>query len=74
MNLYFESENLHETTYNVGIIEYVDTVLRVTVNFRYPETVNGEEIVELINEKTLVPTEIISTSTIFIFRSREPVY
>lgn len=72
MNLYFESENLHETTYNVGIIEYVDTVLRVTVNFRYPETVNGEEIVERINEKTLVPTEIISTSPYLYFDPESP--
>lgn len=49
MNAYYESEYLHNTTYNVGVIEYKDGILNLAVNFRYPENVNLDEVKDKIN-------------------------
>ena len=53
MNLRYESELLHETTYNVGLLAYEDGVLTYHVNFRYPETVNPNNIIEKLNNLNL---------------------
>ena len=49
MNAYYESQYLHNTTYNVGVIETEGTDLKLAVNFRYPENVNLDEVKEKIN-------------------------
>lgn len=49
MNVYYESKYLHNTTYNVGIIKLEKGILKLHVNFRYPENVNLEEVKDKIN-------------------------
>lgn len=53
INQYYESKELHGTTYNVGIIEYQNNKLTMIVNFRYPETIVVEEIIENIKKLNL---------------------
>ena len=49
MNAFYETEYLHNTTYNVGFITFNKGVLGLHVNFRYPENVNLDEVKERIN-------------------------
>lgn len=53
MNTYYESEYLHNTTYNVGVISTKDNELSLYVNFRYPENVNLDEVKDKINSLNL---------------------
>ena len=49
MNAYYETEYLHNSTYNVGLINFENGVLRLIVNFRYPEGVDLQEVKNKIN-------------------------
>lgn len=44
LGIYSETELLHGTTYNVGLISYRDGKLEYRVNFRYPENVDAEKV------------------------------
>ena len=44
LGIYYESELLHGTTYNVGLISYRDGKLEYRVNFRYPENVDAAKV------------------------------
>ncbi len=50
MGLYYESEYLHGTTYNVGLVNYENGILEMTINFRYPETCDPREVETKLNE------------------------
>lgn len=41
---FVEGKYLHETTYNVGLMEYSNNKLEMIVNFRYPENCDPKEI------------------------------
>ena len=60
MNLKFESIDMGLTTYNVGVINYGDDKFEMIVNFRFPETVDGEKVVAEINKISPVKVEILS--------------
>lgn len=49
----YESELLHETTYNVGKMQYRKGVLEYWVNFRYPETVDAKLVCAKLNSMGL---------------------
>ena len=59
MGTYYASEYLHNTTYNVGVIETEGRDLKLAVNFRYPENVNLDEVKEKINSLGLGKVEKI---------------
>lgn len=59
---YFNSENLGETTYNVGLISYKNSLFSMTVNFRYPETVEVKKVIEDLSKDSDLPIVILSES------------
>ena len=57
LGLYFESELLHHTTYNVGLIAYDEGIFSMIVNFRFPENVDFDDVIAKLDAKT--PLEVI---------------
>lgn len=51
-NLYcfYETKDMGKTTYNVGLISYENNKFSMTVNFRYPENVNVDEVISKIQK------------------------
>lgn len=62
INLYYSSELLHQTTYNIGIINYERGKLEYYINFRYPENVDCLDILKKLNSKGLGDFELLSTA------------
>lgn len=71
-NLYacYRSEDLGETTYNVGIIKYKDGLFQMVVNFRYPENVNSKEVIEHISKYSPLPIYTLSETPYLYFNPR----
>lgn len=68
LNCYYISEAMGETTFNVGLIEYKEGVLKLTVNFRYPENVNIDEAIKTIKKESKESIiEVESTSPVLYF-------
>ena len=67
MHAKFESKNMGITTYNVGLIKYKDGKFSMTVNFRYPETVNAEKVINKIQDCSPFPIYTLSTSPFLYF-------
>lgn len=61
LGVYYESKLLHSTTYNVGLISYNDGVLEYSVNFRYPENVNAEEVCKKLDTLSLGKVHYLGT-------------
>lgn len=53
LGLYKESELLHGTTFNVGLMDYEDGLLTYVVNFRYPESVKVNKVIDKLNSLDL---------------------
>lgn len=62
LGLYKESEALHHTTFNVGLMEYENGVLSYVVNFRYPENVNPKKVIDKLNTMNLGKHTLLSIS------------
>lgn len=62
MNLCFSSKDMGITTYNVGIIKYLNGEFKMIVNFRYPETVNSDEVMNKIQDISPFPVKILSVT------------
>lgn len=67
MDLYFESELLHHSTYNVGLLSYKNKLLTLSVNFRYPENVEIEKVIISLNKKLPMKTTLLSESKCLLF-------
>ena len=52
-NGYYNGEHLHETTYNVGLINYEKQELTLVVNFRYPENCDPRVVEQTMNSYKL---------------------
>lgn len=52
MNEFFETQFLGVTTYNVGMINYENGNFEFVVNFRYPENVDSEKVINEIEKMT----------------------
>ena len=50
---YYNGEHLHETTYNVGLINFEAGKLTLVINFRYPENCDPREVEKKMNQKNL---------------------
>lgn len=62
LGVYQESELLHGTTYNVGLMSYENGHLKYAVNFRYPENVNAEDTCSKLNSLGLGKVVLKGTS------------
>jgi len=60
MHVEYSSEDMGKTTYNVGIIKYDGDIFEMTVNFRYPENVDPDSIIDKIQECSPFPIYILS--------------
>ena len=49
----FDGEHLHETTYNVGLVNYEQNKLTLVINFRYPENCNPRDVEVKMNAQKL---------------------
>lgn len=62
LGVYSESKLLHNTTYNVGLMSYENGVLSYSVNFRYPENVNAEDVCKKLDSLSLGKVTYLGTS------------
>ena len=67
IGLFFETKNMGVSTYNVGLISYKDNEFSLTVNFRFPENVVIEEVVEQIKATTDCNVDVGRASPILYF-------
>lgn len=70
---FYHSDLLHDTTYNVGIIEYQNQVFSMVVNFRYPEQVVPQEVIKRIDGKLPFQTTLISASSALCIDPQSPM-
>ena len=73
MSLRYESELLHETTYNIGLLSYENGVLTYHVNFRYPEIVNPNDIIEKLNQLNLGNAKLNGASEYLLMDPKSPM-
>ena len=67
LGLFFETENMGVTTYNVGLISYQNGEFSATVNFRFPESVVIDDVAEKIKASTDCEVEIGRASPVLYF-------
>ena len=67
LHCYYKSENLGETTYNVGLISYENNKFSMTVNFRYPENVEIEKIKTKLQESSPFKITFAEPSEVLYF-------
>ena len=67
LDLFYETPNMGVTTYNVGLISYIDGKFSATVNFRFPESVVISEVVEKIKDSTECDVEVGRESPVLYF-------
>lgn len=67
LDLYFETPLLHNSTYNVGLINYENNKFVMQVNFRYPENVKIEKVIISLNKKLPLKTTLMSESKHLLF-------
>lgn len=73
LGVYYESKLLHETTYNVGLISYKDGHLQYRVNFRYPENVDVDKVIEKLNQMNVGIITFEGTSSYLLFDPESPM-
>ena len=73
LDLYFESELLHSSTYNVGLISYKDNLFNMSINFRYPENVDIKKVIISLNKKLPMKTTLLSESKCLLFDPKSPM-
>lgn len=73
MGTYYETEFLHGTTYNVGIISLDGKTIKMVVNFRYPENVDCDEVCQKINELNIGHVNEIKGGKPLLFDPSSPM-
>lgn len=73
MGLHFSTTLLHDSTYNVGIIEYDKSKLTLSVNFRYPEKVDVPLVIKKVNEITGMETNLLKASEPLLIDPETPL-
>jgi succinyl-diaminopimelate desuccinylase len=73
LGAYYESEFLHNSTYNVGIIKTEGRTLKLTVNFRYPENVDLDDACRKINAQNIGKVESIKGGKPLLFDPKSPM-
>ncbi len=67
LNVYANTKLVGITTFNVGIINYENNVLTMTVNFRFPETVDAKKSLRAIKELTNMHVKCDRISEVLLF-------
>ena len=62
LGTFYETELLHQTTYNVGLLKYENEKLEYVVNFRYPENVKVDEVINKLNALNIGKVSLLSES------------
>lgn len=62
LGCFYETPLLHETTYNVGILDYSEGKLSYIVNFRYPENVKVKKVIEKLEKLNIGKVTLLSES------------
>lgn len=70
---FYKSELLHETTYNVGLLSYENKKLTYVVNFRYPEIVKVNEVIERLNSLNIGKHTLLSESEPLLIDPNSPM-
>ena len=70
MNVEYESSDMGKTTYNVGLIKYDGENFSMTVNFRYPENCNPDEVVNKVQECSPFPIKTLSNAKPLYFNPK----
>lgn len=73
LDLFFETPLLHQSTYNVGIIDYNDQKFEMQVNFRYPENVKIKNVIISLNRRLPLQTTLMSESKCLLFDPKSPL-
>ncbi len=68
---YYETKNMGKTTYNVGLIDYLNGHFEMTVNFRYPENVDVVSTIEKIKSASPLNIEYKKGSDVLYFDPEE---
>lgn len=71
LNAHYKSENLGETTYNVGTINYDGKIFEAVVNFRFPETVDAKLVIEAIQNESILPIFTGEISQVLYFEPND---
>lgn len=72
LNQYYISKEMGETTYNVGLISYENSVFSMTVNFRYPENVSSKAVIESLRKDSRLPITVLSESDCLYYDLNTP--
>jgi succinyl-diaminopimelate desuccinylase len=64
---FYKTDNLGETTFNIGILNYKDNKLIYLTNFRYPENVDVNQVLEEYDNNLNTLTRLISTQGYLLF-------
>lgn len=67
IDLFFETKNMGVSTYNVGLISYKNNEFSMTVNFRFPESVIIEDVIEKIKATTDCEVDVGRASPVLYF-------
>jgi succinyl-diaminopimelate desuccinylase len=67
LGIYQKSEMLGDTTLNIGLMSYKNQILSMTVNFRYPETLDPKKAINHIKMKTRQEITILSEAKVLYF-------
>ena len=73
MNCYYESEYLHGTTYNAGLINFENDEFNLVINFRYPENVDVKEVENKINKIGLGSVQFGPSSPVLLMDPNSPM-
>lgn len=67
LGLFYETENMGVTTFNVGLLSYKNNEFSATVNFRYPENVVIKDVVTKLNEISDAKVDVGRESAVLYF-------
>lgn len=70
---YYETKNMGNTTYNLGLISYDGHELKLTINFRYPENVEIDKVMNEIQNISPLPLYVLSSSEVLYFDPETPM-
>jgi len=67
------SPELGEATYNFGVVSYRDQTLSLTIDFRYGESANPDELISCFEKATGFAAKLDSRSNYLLFDKKSPL-
>lgn len=72
LNVYANTKLVGVTTFNVGLLHYATNELSLTVNFRFPETIDAKKALRDIKELTNMDIKSERISEVLLFDPKSP--